>query len=78
MSKRIVACRNAVLVPATSIWPNHPNKLDVVMRAELVSSHPVLGEPDEFDNTIRTSLVVNQDWVNGRVETLNTIYQVVV
>ena len=78
MTKRVVQCRNARIVPATSIWPRHDKVDDVVMLAELVSEHPVLGGPSERgDNSIRTSLIINQDMANRRIETLNTIYEVV-
>jgi hypothetical protein len=78
MSKRIVMCRNAKLVPASLYWPGRVEPEALVLLAELVSEHPVLGTPsDGSDNRIRTSLVVKHDFVTGQVETLNTLYQVV-
>jgi len=73
MRKPIVECRNARIVPASTVWPGQAGE---VMLAELVSAHPVLGEPRGWAS-IRTSLIVRADLANGEVETLNTLYKVV-
>lgn len=77
MTKRVVQCRDARIVPAVTIWPDHPNLGDCVLLANLASEHPVLGEPTTDRNSIRTSLIVRQDLTNRRIETLNTIYEVI-
>jgi hypothetical protein len=82
MPKPIVQVRNARIVPALSIWPDHDG-LDVdamVMLGELASNHPVLGDPvgaNEGANNIRTSLIVEQRLSSRIVETMNTVYQLV-
>jgi hypothetical protein len=75
MSKRVVFIRNAKIVPAETIWPGRCMKGDIVLQGELVSDHPVLGS--DVGAPIRTSLIVTQDLAARRVETQNTIYEVV-
>ena len=75
MRKRVVLVRNARIVPAESIWPGRCTPEQVVLLADLVSEHPVLGK--EPGAPIRTSLVQRQDLALGVVETLNTIYKVI-
>ena len=75
MSKRIVLVRNARIVPAESIWPGRCTPEQVVLLAELASEHPVLGA--DIGAPIRTSLVQRQDLALGVIETLNTIYKVI-
>ena len=77
MTKRVVYVRNATLVPAETVWPGRCTPGDMVMRATLVSAHPVLGEPAYDGETIRTSLIVSQDLAARRIETKNTMYEVV-
>lgn len=76
-AKRVVYVRNAQIVPAELIWPGRCQPGDTVMQATLVSAHPVLGAPTSDDERIRTSLIVTTDLAARRVETMNTIYEVV-
>lgn len=78
MPKRIVYVRNVSIVPAETIWPGRCQPGDIVMHATLVSAHPVLGAPTSDDERIRTSLIVNMDLAARRIETLNTMYEVVI
>lgn len=77
MTKRVVYVRNVQIVPAETIWPGRCNAADIVMHATLVSDHPVLGQPTSDGERIRTSLIVNMDLAARRIETLNTMYEVV-
>ena len=82
MPKPIVQIRNARIIPALSLWPDHDGLAPdaMVMLGELVSNHPVLGDPvgaDEGANKIRTSLIVEQRLSSRIVETMNTVYQLV-
>lgn len=74
-NKRVVFVRNAKIVPAETIWPGRCKPEDSVLLGELVSDHPVLGS--DVGAPIRTSLIVAQDLSPRRIETLNTIYEVV-
>ena len=75
MSKRVVYIRQAKLVPAETIWPGRCMPGDLVLIGLLASEHPVLGR-DEGES-IRTSLIVDMDLAARRIETLNTVYEVV-
>ncbi|MNR46615.1 hypothetical protein D3C85_1656090 [compost metagenome] len=82
MPKPIVQIRNARIVPALSIWPDHDGLAPdaMVMKGELASNHPALGDPvgaDEGANNIRTSLIVEQRLSARIVETMNTVYHLV-
>ena len=74
-NKRVVYIRNARIVPAETIWPGRCTPGDSVLLGELASAHPVLGEDNGAP--VRTSLIQKQDLAARRVETLNTIYEVV-
>lgn len=73
--KRTVYIRNARIVPAETIWPGRCQSGDTVLLGDLASAHPVLGEDNGAP--VRTSLIVSQDLAARRVETLNTIYEIV-
>lgn len=75
MTKRTVYIRNARIVPAETIWPGCCTPEDSVLLGDLASAHPVLGEGN--GHPVRTSLIVSQDLAARRVETLNTIYEIV-
>lgn len=77
MPKRVVYVRNVAIVPAETIWPGRCQSGGIVMHATLVSDHPVLGAPTSDGGHIRTSLIVNMDLAARRIETLNTMYEVV-
>lgn len=81
MNKRTVYVRNARIVPAETVWPGCCKPEDLVLRAELVTAHPVLGNVSDDtlveQREIRTSLIVRQDLAARTVETKNTIYEVV-
>lgn len=73
--KRVVFIRNAKIVPAELFWPGRCNDSDIVLTGELASDHPILGRKDGYP--IRTSLIVSQDLAARRIETRNTVYEVV-
>ncbi len=76
--KRTVYIRNACIVPAEIVWPGKCCAGDMVLRGELASAHPVLGEPDHPEaSPIRTSLIVSMNLAARRIETKNTVYEVI-
>lgn len=74
-TKRTVFITDAKIVPAETIWPGCCNPGDMVLLGSLRSKHPVLGS--DFTSPIRSSLIVSQDLAAGKIETRNTIYEVV-
>lgn len=73
-AKSVVYIRGAEIVPAALYWPGRVDGL--VLTGYTVSRHPVLGAPIE-GVPVRTSLIVRQDLAARRIETVNTIYEVV-
>lgn len=74
-TKRTVLITDAKLVPAETIWPGRCKPGDMVLTGFLRAEHPVLG--NDFVSPIRPRLIVKQDLANSKIETLNTIYEVV-
>lgn len=75
MTKRVVYISNAKIIPAETIWPGRCNPGDTVLTGNLRSEHPVMGS--DFISPLRSSLIVSQDLAARRVETRNTIYEIV-